>query len=175
MNRLSSREKTLLAIIAGLMFAVANGVLLSSLWEKNDALRAATASKQQEVAAMRAVLEGRELWEKRSDWLSQKQPMLINRDQAPVALLKQVKEAAVSSGVLLEQPNLGGIEVSEGLYQAVSISVETKSSWKALIAFANALLQPEEFIVFDSCALQIETADPTRMHGKFKISKWYAP
>ena len=174
MNRLSPREKVMLTAIAGLAFVLVNLVLLSTLWKKHVQVHSDISARQMELSSMEAIFSGKDLWDKRNDWLNQKQPKLQNRDQAPVELLKQVKQAAAANEVLLEQPNLGTVESLED-YQSVSISVETKSSWKDLVTFANTLLQPEEFIVFESCNLQIETSEPTKMRGKFRIAKWYAP
>ena len=60
-------------------------------------------------------------------------------------------------------------------YTAVSVTLDTKSTWKALIQFLHGLQGPDQFIVLDSAELKVDTTDQTQMRGKFRISKWFAP
>ena len=60
-------------------------------------------------------------------------------------------------------------------HQAVFASIETKSPWPPLVRFMYDVQQPESFVVFESVNLQIDSADPTMMRGKFKIARWFAP
>ena len=89
-------------------------------------------------------------------------------------LLEEVRNAARARNVVLENPALGTVDAQAG-YQSVSVDIETKSSWKDLIDFMAGLQQPEKFIVFERSNLQIDTTDPTKMRGRFRIAKWYAP
>jgi len=58
---------------------------------------------------------------------------------------------------------------------AISVELQTKSTWPALITFLEHLQGPEQFIVVESANLRVDTSDPTMMRGNFKIAKWYAP
>ena len=174
MNRLSTRERIMLGIILGIVLILGNIAVVSALWKQYGRTRADLALKQSELKSLKQMGAERELWAKRDAWLTQKQPKLVNRDQARVILLDEIKTAAKTRNVLLENPALGSIE-SQPTYQSVSVNVETKSSWADLVGFLVGLQTPERFIVFESANLQIDATDPTKMRGRFRIAKWYAP
>jgi len=174
MNRLSKRERILLAIIVGIVVVFGNLFLISALQKNYSLIDASLARKQVELKSLKQMFVERDLWAKRAAWVTQKQPKLANRDQARVTLLDEVKTAAKAKNVMLENPALGSIE-AQPAYQSVSVNVETKSSWSDLIGFMSALQQPDRFIVFETANLQIDTSDSTKMRGRFRIAKWYAP
>src|SRR2546423_222750 len=60
-------------------------------------------------------------------------------------------------------------------HQTVWASVDTKSDWQSLVHFLYDVQQPEAFIVFESATIAVDTGDPTKMRGKFKIARWFAP
>jgi hypothetical protein len=79
---------------------------------------------------------------------------LTDADAAGVQLLSQIKEAD---------------------YTSVFIGLETKSSWAAILAFLHELQTLDQFIVVEDANLKIDDEDHTRMHGHFKIARWFAP
>ena len=174
MNRLSTRERILLAIIAGIALILVNMGVLSSLWKHYGRVRSDLTRRQVELKSLKQMGTERDLWAKRDAWLTEKQPKLGNRDQARVLLLDEIKSVAKARNVVLENPALGSIE-AQPTYQSVSVNVETKSTWGELVGFLAALQQPEKFIVFETANLQVDANDPTKMRGRFRIAKWYAP
>ena len=174
MNRLSKREQIMVAAVLGIVFILANLAMLSSLAERRTRLATDLSSKQTLLRSLKAVLADRELGAKRDEWLTAKQPKLGNRDQAGVALLEKVRQSAKANEVLLESPEIGSIEAQPN-YQSVSVIIQTKSTWGALVKFLNALQQPEEFVVFETANLQSDSADTAQIRGRFRIAKWYAP
>ena len=175
MNRLSSREKVLVSIVVGAVFVLGNFLALSSLWEGYGRTKASLANKQRELAALKQVFSQRDVLAKQEAWVKQKQPKLVNRDQAGVALLDEIKAVAKAHEVMLDNQQFGESIDAQPSYQSVWLMVQTKSTWPNLIAFLNGLQQPDKFIVFEGANLQIDSADPTQMRGKFRIAKWYAP
>lgn len=173
MNRLSQREKVLAGVVLGVIFLFVNLWVLSSLRRQAGALAGDLAGRKQELASLEEVLREKDQWEQRGEWLVAKQPKLENPSQAGVSLLEQIKQAAQASEVLVESPELGRLE-AKAAAQSVAVTVQTKSSWEALVAFLNQLQQPENFIVLESVQLQIDPRDPTQMQGRFRIAKWYA-
>jgi Tfp pilus assembly protein PilO len=116
----------------------------------------------------------RELWQKRDAWLQQRQPKMTNESGAGVDLLEEIKKAAKASDVQIENPAIGTLQKAP-FYRSVPVTLDTKSSWKALIEFLHAMQSPERFIVFETANVQIDANDQTKMHGKFKVSRWYLP
>ena len=173
MNRLTPRERFLLAAVIGVLFVLGNGMLLKWLSNRNAGLKADLAAKGVEVKSMKALLAGSDQWAARDAWLTAVQPKLTNPQQAGVQLFDQVKEAARAYDVTLDNPVLGGVEAAPSC-RSVSVQVSTKSSWENLVKFLHAMQQPDQFIVFETATLQIDPGNATRMACQFKIAKWYA-
>ncbi len=173
-NRLSSRERGMMAAVLGIVFVFANLMVFSTFKKKHTQVSADLAARKLELNSQREILAQRDLWAQRDAWITAKQPKLESRERAGVALLEDIKQAAKAHNVLLESPELGTVD-SQPLYQSVSVGVQTKSSWAALIAFLNTLQQPEQFIVFENANLKIDPGDKTQMRGQFRIAKWFAP
>ena len=176
MKRLSARERIMVATVAAILFLLGNLALLSSLAERHRQLSSDLATKKTELAALKSILSDREVGAKREAWLSATQPKLTNQSQAGVVLLDQVRQVAKASDVLLDtSPEIGSVDSSQPTHQSVTLTIQTKSSWAALVKFLNGLQQPEQFIVFESANFQSDSADPAQMRGRFRIAKWYAP
>lgn len=173
MNRLTSRERFLLAVVIGFLFVLGNGILLKSLSNRNAGLQADLAAKRSEVKSMKVILAENDQWAARDKWLTAVQPKLTNPQQAGVQLLDQIKETARAFDVALESPELGSVEAQPAC-RSVSVQVSTKSSWENLVKFLHAMQQPDKFIVFETATLQIDPGNATRMACRFKIAKWYA-
>ncbi|MEI8234239.1 MAG: GspMb/PilO family protein [Verrucomicrobiota bacterium] len=174
MNRLTPRERRLFGLLAALLILLANGALLASLARRHARLRAELAARRTEVQSLQTlVTEGPE-WAARAAWLDAHQPRLTNPEQAAVQLLEQIKAAASAQDVLLEAPELGGVE-ARAACQSVSVQCTAKSSWPGLVRFLHALQQPDRFLVFETASIQSDPANASRLSCRFKISKWYAP
>jgi len=173
MNRLTQRERLLLATVAVLLFGLGNLLLVSWMMGRNAGIQSDLRAKRSEIASMKAILAERDQWTARDAWLDAHQPKLKNPEQAGVLLLDEIKEVARANDVLLESPELGGVE-AQSACRSVTIQVATKSSWPGLVKFLHALQQPDRFIVFESANLRIDPSNPARMACRFKIAKWYA-
>lgn len=174
MNRLTARERLLVTLVLGVLFILGNLMLCRSLLDRHAQLQAGLRSGRAELGAMQKLLAERDQWAARAAWLGAHQPKLSNPEQAGVMLLDEIKEAARANDVLLESPELGGVE-SQAAYRSVSVQVATKSSWANLVKFLHTVQQPQRFIVFESASIQADPANAERMACRFKIAKWYAP
>ncbi len=173
LQRMNPRERVLALVIGSLLFLLINLYLWSSLLGALRAARAEMAERQGLRAQQQVFLRERKLWEKRADWLAKHQPVMKSPVEAST-LLDEVKQAAGKNKIVIENPVIGASEATPN-YQAVFASVETKSGWPPLVRFLYDVQQPDKFVVFESVNLQIDSADPTSMRGKFKIARWFAP
>jgi hypothetical protein len=171
---LSSREKTLAALVGTVAFLFANFLLIDWGWKTITRTRADLDLRRKQLRHMESLSADLRFWEQRDAWLQARQPRLASADAAGVQLLDQIKELAKKHGVLLENP---AIRVPERQPEFVSISVEieTKSPWPPLVALLHELQSPEHFNAVESANLKIDAADPTQMRGRFRIARWYAP
>jgi hypothetical protein len=172
-QRLNSRERVLSLIVAGALVLLVNWMIWGSLLGMLERTKAEYAGRQALRQQQEVFLRERGMWQKRDEWLQQNQPPLNNPAEAST-LLETVKEVAGKHSVLLENPSIGSSESTPN-YQTVSVSVDTKSEWKPLVRFLYDLQQPQSFVVMENVNLQIDSANPTQMRGKFKIARWFAP
>jgi hypothetical protein len=172
MNRFSSRERWLAAMLCGALFLVGNGTLVSGLMRRHVRLQAELAARGGELRSMRGLLADSAASAERDAWLQASLPPLENPDQAGVQLLEQLNALARAGAVTLEAPELGGVE-SRGAFRSVTVRVSVRCGWENLIRFLHAVQQPGRFIVFEEASLQADPAAPGRMACRFKIAQWY--
>jgi hypothetical protein len=172
-ERMNRRERILASIVAAAILLLINllvwNKLLGSIGDTRNRLKA----RQSARATQAVYVKERDMWKKRDQWLKKNQPQLKSPVEAST-LLDQVKQVAGKHNVLIENPAIGGGDSGPN-HQAVFASIETKSPWPPLVHFLYDVQQPESFVVFESVNLQIDSADPTMMRGKFKIARWFAP
>jgi hypothetical protein len=172
-NRMNRRERILAWVVAGTLFALLNLFAWNWLLGALGRARPELAKRKSARAQQSVYMKERELWEKRDQWLRQHQPALKSPAEAST-LLDELKQIAAKHNIVIENPAIGSGETTPN-HQTVFASIETKCPWPALIHFLYDVQQPESFIVFENVSLMIDSADPTLMHAKFKIARWFAP
>ena len=173
-SRMNKRERLLSLLVGGVVFALLNLFLwnwvLGAIGRSRTELKSAQLMrKEQEL-----FIKERDLWTQREQWLQQHQPAFNGAGEASTLLEQQLKPVAAKYNILLENPQIGSGETTPS-HQTVWASVETKSDWQSLVHFLYDVQQPEAFIVFESATLAVDGQDQTKMKGKFKIARWFAP
>jgi hypothetical protein len=172
-ERMNQRERVLAWIVAGTVFLLLNLFLWSWLLGAIKRARTELASRRAARGQEAIYVRERPVWEKRDEWLRRNQPDMKSPAEAST-LLDQVKQLAGKYNIVVENPAIGAGE-NTPYHQTVFASIETKCPWPALVHFLYDMQQPESFVVFESVNLAVDSSDPTRMHGKFKIARWFAP
>jgi len=171
---MTAREKTLVIFVGGTVALVINLFLINFFLHTRAQLQSDLTRKTVQLQAMKTLLANTSLWEQRDAWLKAKQPKLENEARAGSDLLSQVEETAKKFSVSVEQPQIANPD-RHPQYTSVSVSVETMSTWKSIVGFLAAIQGPEKFMVLESANLRIDPKDSTQMHGRFRVSKWFAP
>jgi hypothetical protein len=171
---LTQREKVLSFIVGGAVLFIVNLFVVDYFLQTRARLSRDTTLKSAQLRSMKTLLSEAPRWAKEDAQLRATQPRLENEATAGFQLLNQVQQAAGADAVTVEQPAIGPVE-RKPTYTAVSVTLDTKSTWKALVLFLAKLQAPGQFIVVESGDLQVDPNDQTQMRGKFKIAKWYAP
>ena len=172
-QRMNRRERILATIVAGGVFLLLNLYVWGKLLDAIGQARADLVARQNTRKVQQLYIKERGLWEKRAQWLKERQPVLKGPGEAST-LLDQIKQIAGKHNVLIENPAIGTGDSTPDR-QSVFASIEVKSPWPPLVRFLYEVQQPESFVVFESVTLNIDPGDPTMMRGKFKIARWFAP
>jgi hypothetical protein len=170
MNR---RERILATIVAGVVFLLLNLFIWGKLFGSLDQTRAEVVERRNTRKVQEVYIKERALWEKRAQWLKEKQPVLKGPGEAST-LLDEIKQIGGKHNVLIENPAIGTGDSTPDR-QSVFATIEVKSPWPPLVRFLYDVQQPESFVVFESVTLNIDPADPTMMRGKLKVARWFAP
>lgn len=172
-QRLNRRERILGAIVVGVVLVLVNLFVWSWLLSATHDARGEVAKRKLIRNEQLIYIRESDLWAQRDKWLREHQPPFRGASDA-TTLLDQLKQIAGKYNVLIENPAIGSGE-STPAYQSVFASVETKSTWPALVHFLYDVQNPEAFIVFENVDIMIDSSDPSQMRGKFKVAHWYAP
>lgn len=174
MTEMSPKERTLATIIGLAAFLVVTYLVVDYFLKNQTRLRIELARNTSAIATMRRQLAEKPMWEEREAWLQAKQPRLASEDTAGVQLLDRVKEIARKNAVQVSSQALRPpTHLAE--YSAISVDLETTSTWPSLIGFMRELQGPEQFIVLEGVNLKIDDKDATQMRGNFKVAQWFAP
>lgn len=173
---MTKREKVLASLVGGAVAVLLNIFLISFFTKNHRALKQDLARKESHLKGMHTLIADRALWEHRAAWIAANQPKLEDSGSAGVKLMEEVRDLAKRHEVLITPGtyNIGTPSRKEN-YTSVPVTVETKSTWKALVNFLADLQAPEKFIVIENAHLNVDSADKTQMQGRFTIAKWYAP
>ena len=170
---LTQREKVLSMIVGGAVLLIVNLFVIDYFLTNRAKLSSDTVRKTAQLATMQKLLAAAPQYAQQDARLRATQPRLENEATAGVQLLNQVQDAARKDAITVEQPSIGMVE-RRPYCTAISVTLDTKSTWKSLVLFLAKLQTPDQYIVIESGELQVDNGDPTQMRGKFKISKWYA-
>ncbi|MFL6515519.1 MAG: hypothetical protein ACJ8M1_10905 [Chthoniobacterales bacterium] len=172
--RMNRRERLLSTSVAAVVFALINlflwnWVLGAVGHAREELVQRKSIRKEQEI-----FVKERDLWTQREQWLQQHQPAFNGASEASTLLEQQLKPVAAKYNVLLDNPQIGSGETTPS-HQTVWASVDTKSDWPSLVHFLYDVQGPEAFVVFENVTMSVDSSDPTKMHGKFKVARWFAP
>jgi hypothetical protein len=173
-SRMNRRERILSLAVGGVVFALVNVFIWSWVLGAIGRARADYTQRKSLRKEQEIFIKERDLWTQREQWLEKHQPPFNGQGEASTLLEQQLRPVAAKYNVLLENPQIGSGETTPS-HQTVWASVETKSDWPALIHFMYDVQQPEAFIVFESATMSVDSTDATKMKGKFKIARWFAP
>jgi hypothetical protein len=174
LQRMNRRERILAGLVVLVVFSLANLFLWSWLFRAIGDSRAEVVKRKEKHVEQTVLLRESDLWAQRDKWLRAHQPAFHGASDASALLDDVLKPTASKYNVLIENPALGGTAGTPN-YQSVSVSIETKSQWPPLVHFLYDVQAPDAFMVFESANIAVDSSDPTQMHGKFKIARWYAP
>ena len=173
-SRMNQRERLLAGFVLGVLFLLINFFGWTSLMGAISRSREELAAHQQTRLEQTVFLREKDVWQKRQQWLDQRQPAYKGAGEASTLLDDVIKPSAAKHTILIENPQISAGESTPN-YQSVHASFDTKSHWEELVHFLYDVQQPESFVVFESVNLAIDSGDPSQMRGKFKVARWFAP
>ena len=172
--RLSKREMMLAIVVGGAVFLLLTVVVGKYFMTHRTRLQGELLTKTAQLEKSKARIATRPMWMERDEWLKKTLPKLENEGKAGGDLLEEIRDVAKKTSVQDLDPQIGTVE-RRPQSTSVFVTIQTKSTKEALRDFLYEIQSPERSIVFESANLQFDKDDKTKMHGTFRIAKWFAP
>lgn len=122
-------------------------------------------------AEAQELMSTKEIWQKRSEWLAEKQPEFTKRSDADLDLLNLIRESAAKFDVTVQPQPTDPIERA-GLTSA-NMLVAAKGDFKSVMQWLHAIQEPAAFISISSLALLPDEQDTTQVNATINIQKWF--
>ncbi|MFT5467494.1 MAG: hypothetical protein ACI8UO_002598 [Verrucomicrobiales bacterium] len=124
-------------------------------------------------AEIEVLLEERDKWTQRSEWLEAFQPNYTSRGEVQNELFKEARADGV------EGVETSGIELIEQVetpdYTQAGVSFDAKGTLVDVFTWLHTLQQPETFRVIRTLRVKPNKEDPGQVECYVELLKWYRP
>lgn len=162
-----------LALALGAIIAIGGAFIgLTKLKSWKLSVDARSLEVQTRRAEADDLLAQQAFWEKRLDWLAEKQPLYTRRSEADLGLLELVQSSAAKYNVTLTQNQPVAPSEREGLTSA-NMNVEARASWEAMNRWLHELQQPETFLSIPALTMTPNEEDTSEVIVNMNLQKWF--
>ena len=172
MRALTNSEQRLTLLFGMVLFLVLNVFGFTLLSKKLKTLDRARKQLVLEQAEAKAWLAQKDVWNKRKEWLQQKQPKYDASGQDSARLLESLQQGARQQKILITQQRLMEPRSSPD-YLEVAVQLEAKGSLESMMRWLAELQAPERFQAITSLTLKSD-AEPPKVVCSLSIARWHA-
>ncbi len=179
MRSLTPREKTMLGLCFGVIFAVGNGFAARSVLK---ILRGSDAK----IQALKSTLADHEMWveetpkaEARERWIAANMPKTgghtLGKLQGDLALALQ--DEVFNRKLRIDRQSLQDI-VQGGFYTEVAVRIEVKGAEAAVIEWLTTLQGPDKFQIIKELELKLDSRSreiEPQAQCEITVARWYHP
>jgi hypothetical protein len=179
MRALTLREKWLLGLCFGVIFAVANGFAARSVLK---VLR----GSDTKIQTLENTLADNEMWldeapkaEAREKWLEANMPKMSGNTLGKLQgdLIQSLQDELFNRKLRIDQQSLQEI-VNETFYTEVAVRLEVEGAETAVIDWLTTLQGPDQFQVIKSLELELDNRSrelEPQAECEITIARWYHP
>ncbi|MCB1061341.1 MAG: hypothetical protein KDN20_00305 [Verrucomicrobiae bacterium] len=169
---MKASEKLLLTLFAVLLLGGGALVMWDLYRDKRDALSDERDLLTLEMVEIEALLEERDLWMERADWLEENQPPYASRDQIDNAIFEDA-QAVNADGVTTSAIQLlDAVETPH--YVEASVSLTATGTVEDVFGWLHELQRPEEFRSIRRLEVGSDPEDDALIVCDLELSRWYA-
>lgn len=170
---MKKRERNLLYLLT-LMLAVSGIVIVSDYYfDRKDLLLTERDRLENEWIRIQTLMEERETWESRAEWLDQRQPAYKETEEIENAIFARALKAT-ESGVKTSDQVLLSTEFTP-YYTQSGVSLKAAGPLPELFKWLYDLEKPEEFHVIRNLKVFPSQDDPGQIVAAFQLLRWYRP
>lgn len=169
---MKASERLLLTLFAVLLLGGGALVMWNLYGDRRDALEIEKDGLILELVEIDDLLEERDLWLKRADWLEANQPPYASRDQIDNAIFEDAQAinavGVTTSGIQL----LDAVETPH--YVEASVSLTAKGTVEDVFGWMHELQRPEEFRSIRRLTVSSDPEDDALIVCELELAHWYA-
>jgi hypothetical protein len=169
--RVTKNERSLLLILAAIVFVGGNFFGYRWLSQKQSSLQLAEAQLRADQAEAKVNLEQSDLWAQRKAWVHDHEPPLGDEGDAKAQVLAYVLKGARDNKLEIMEQSLN--DVQHGVAgRRINVSVKVKGSMKGLCKWLTDLQKPDQFYAVPSFSLKADQ-DQKSMVCTLQIARYF--
>ena len=172
MRALTNNERRLLLLLGLAFFLVLNVFGFTALAKKMQALNREKAQLVLEQNDAKGWLTRKDLWNKRKEWLTEKQPRSDSSGQDSARLLESLQQGARQQKINITQQRLMEPR-SNPDYMEVAVQLEARGALESMLRWVAEIQAPDRFQAITSLTLKSDT-EPPKVICNLTIARWYA-
>lgn len=173
MRQLTKLEKTLIFVLIGTVFLLANLFGISALLRQRRAVQLDAITLKGERDEANLWLSQKDKWLARKDWLEKTQPKTSQPEAAQSTFFEELQKSARSRHLAIDEQGFG--EIAETAYfQSVAVKMRITGTLENTTRWLAAIQRPELFQAITSFSLKSEK-DPPNVNVELEIAKYYRP
>jgi hypothetical protein len=169
---MTARERTLALGLVSILLA--GGTFLGAL--KLKAWKQSVDDAEYDLTLLRTeadiLMSQKDLWLKRAEWISGKQPEFTTRRDSDTELNKIVQDSMASRNVEVVQNQPSDPTELPGLF-ASTMMVQGRADFTSAMSWLYDLQQPGSFISIPSIAITPNDEDTAQVNISLVLQKWY--
>lgn len=173
MAGLKKSEKRLLIVFGIVLFVLANLVGDYLLASRKSAARVATQAHKEKITESELLLRTKETWQKRKNWLDQRQPRYASEETAATEIENHIRLSANAAGASID---------SLKPQEPITLPGEVQVAWNANVSGTNeevtrfiSLLQDRDgFYDLPSTTFTSDRKDPTILRAVVNVARRYS-
>lgn len=169
---MTARERTL--AIGLISVLLAGGTLLAGIQLKNWKMRVDDAEYDLELRRAEAeiLLEQKDLWVKRAEWITGKQPLFTSQRNSDEDLLTLIQNTGSARSIEIKQNQISNPAELPGMV-ASTITVQGQADFQTAMSWLYDLQQPGSFVSIPSISITPNDEDTSQVNIAFVLQKWY--
>lgn len=167
------KKKTPVLVVCGVVFVALTVFLSKRIYSFNEE----DSALMSELFAMESLLESKEMWNARAEWIGERIPRFDTQNDAAHYLLRNLRGSLTENHLKFEDhfihPRIAPTVVSlndDGSYDRARLDITIRGREKDIVKWIHEIQEPGNFAGIDE--LEIELADFDLL-CRLQISQWY--
>ncbi len=177
LNQLSTREKNLLLLCAGVLLFMAFAIGANAFLRQRAALSERLVALQNQKRENDTWMADRAFWEKRREWLEKAMPTTDSLGRAQGQLLEELQNQALDLGIAIQQQTLPEA-VATPDYREVTVSLRVRGDQTAVLGWLAGMQSPEKFQALKQLRMELDGRAREKTPQticNLTLARWFKP